>query len=194
MDELKERVKACNKCALSKTRGKIIFGEGNPHAEILVIGEAPGREEDKIGRPFVGKSGELLNKILTVCGFSRNEHIYISNIVRCHPPGNRVPSVSEVQTCFPYLLEQIGFIDPKIIITLGATPLKELTDNKGAKITKLRGRWINWNDRLLMPVYHPAALLRNPALKADTWEDFKNVVRKYRELVDRTHQTGVEID
>ncbi len=187
MDKLKTKIESCTRCDLYKTRNNVIFGEGNHKAEILLVGEAPGADEDRVGRPFIGKSGQLLEKILTVCGFTRKEHVFISNIVRCRPPGNRVPTNEESINCLPYLLKQIELIDPKIVITLGATSLKKLTNNSAYKITRVRGTWINWNNRLLMPVYHPAALLRNPQLKRETWEDFKKVVFKYRELVDPDH-------
>lgn len=187
MEKLKRRIETCTRCDLHGTRNKVIFGEGNHNAAIMLVGEAPGADEDRVGRPFIGKSGQLLEKILAVCGFTRKEHVFISNIVRCRPPGNRVPSDRETESCLPYLLEQIELIDPKIIITLGATSLKKLTGNNSYKITKVRGSWIDWNSRLLMPVYHPAALLRNPNLKKDTWTDFKEIVHKYRELVDPDH-------
>ena len=187
MENLRERILTCTSCPLHKTRNNSIFGEGAPDAEILLVGEAPGADEDRLGRPFIGKSGQLLEKILQVSGFTREKHVFISNIVRCRPPNNRVPTALELETCLPYLTEQIELIDPKIIITLGATSLKKLLGNESYKITKVRGNWINWNGRLVMPVFHPAALLRNPNLKHDTWEDFKKVIDKYRELVDPDH-------
>lgn len=171
----------------SKTRKNSILGEGQQNAEILLVGEAPGADEDRVGRPFVGKSGQLLEKILDACGFTRKSHVFLSNIVRCRPPDNRVPTAAEVQACLPYLLEQIERINPQIIITLGATSLKKLLGDESCKISKVRGNWINWNGRLVMPVYHPAALLRNPNLKNDTWADFKRVIDKYRQLVDPDH-------
>jgi len=189
MKNLKKRIQTCTKCPLHKTRNKSIFGEGNQNAEILLIGEAPGGKEDKIGRPFIGKSGQLLEKILEACGFTRETHVFISNIVRCRPPNNRVPSTAEIETCIPYLMEQIELINPQIIITLGATSLKKLLGNESYKISKVRGNWIKWNNRLVMPVYHPAALLRNPNLKNETWEDFKKVIDKYRQRVDPNHFT-----
>jgi len=185
-DKIKTDVLQCTKCILYKTRNKPIFGEGNPQAKILLIGEAPGRDEDLIGRPFVGKSGKLLDKILAACYFNRNDHVFISNIVKCRPPGNRLPTNDEVKICIPYLYKQIECIDPVILILLGSIALKSLLGND-KKITQLRGNWIKWNDRWVMPVYHPAALLRNPALKRETWEDYKKVVYKYRELVEPDH-------
>ncbi len=190
MDALKEEILNCTACKLHQTRKNAIWGEGNFSAEIMVIGEAPGADEDRIGRPFVGKSGQLLDKIFAACGFTREEHIFISNIVKCRPPANRVPTEEEVKACFPFLLRQIELVDPKIIIPLGATALKRLFNDPSMKITKLRGTWMDWNDRLVMPVFHPSALLRDPNLKRPTWEDYKKVVFKYRELVDANHYSA----
>ena len=190
MEQLKNRILDCTACGLHKTRQHAIWGEGNPGAEVLLIGEAPGAEEDRIGRPFVGKSGQLLDKILAACGFTRQEHVFLSNILRCRPPGNRVPKDEEVNACLPFLYEQINLVDPKIVIPLGATALKRLLKDDSLRITRIRGNWIPWNGRLVMPVYHPSALLRNPALKRDTWEDYKKVVFKYRELVDPGHYSA----
>jgi DNA polymerase len=186
MEQLKNDIQHCTKCELYKTRNNPIFGEGHPNAEILIIGEAPGRDEDRIGRPFVGKSGQLLDKILIACGFTRQKHVFISNIVRCRPPNNRPPKEDEAKTCIPYLYRQIELVDPKILILLGATALKYIMGS-GHRITKEHGHWLNWKDRLAMPVYHPAALLRNPYLKRDTWEDYKKIFFKYRELIDANH-------
>lgn len=187
MERLKQRIMTCTDCPLHKSRNKAIFGEGNPNAEIFLVGEAPGANEDRDGRPFIGKSGQLLDNILTACGFTRQQHVFISNIVRCRPPNNRVPTNREVETCIPYLFEQIDLVNPKIIITLGATSTRKLLKDDSCKITAIRGNWIQWNNRLLMPVYHPAALLRNPNLKKETWEDFKKVIQTYRNLVDPNH-------
>jgi len=186
MEQLKQEVLSCKKCELHHTRHNVIFGEGNHGAKILIIGEAPGHDEDIIGRPFVGKSGQLLDKILAACGFTREQHVYISNIVKCRPPGNRVPTDQEAKTCIPYLMKQIELIDPLILIPLGASALRVFF-GKEYRITQVRGNWLNWYNKLVMPVYHPAALLRNPNLKRDTWEDYKKVVYKYRELVDPQH-------
>lgn len=145
-------------------------------------------DEDFQGTPFVGKSGQLLDKILAACGFTRDEHVFITNIVKCRPPNNRVPSPHEATTCMPYLLKQIELINPKIIILLGATALKHMAGQEH-RITRERGNWIDLNGRLAIPVFHPAALLRNPALKRPTWEDFKKIVFKYRQLVDPNHKS-----
>lgn len=183
---LAEEIKNCHKCPLGETRTNAVFGDGNLHSKILLIGEGPGYYEDLQGKAFVGKSGQLLDKILNACGFTREEHVFIGNIVKCRPPGNRDPKPEERTACLPYLYEQINYMDPQIIILLGATALKGLID-PDARITKVRGQWIQWQGRLVMPTYHPSALLRNPQLKRPVWEDFKNVVNKYRELINPEH-------
>lgn len=188
LEEFKREVELCQKCDLRKGCQRVIFGEGNSDAGIMLIGEGPGREEDRLGRPFVGRAGQLLDKILNACGFDRMNHVYIANIVKCRPPGNRAPLPDEKEYCLPYLYKQIEIIDPKIIILLGATALQGLIDPK-ARISKMRGMWLMWENRYVMPTYHPAALLRNPNLKRPTWEDFKLIVDKYRELVDANHQS-----
>ena len=187
MEKLETEIRNCTKCDLAKTRNKVVTGDGNAFANIMLIGEGPGFDEDKTGKPFVGKSGQLLDKILEACNFKRDVHLFISNIVKCRPPSNRVPTDAEVKTCIPFLYKQIELVNPKIIVTLGSTSLKCLTGDNSLKITKLHGQWLQWDNRLLMPVYHTSALLRNPALKRDTWEDFKKIILKYRELVDPNH-------
>ena len=186
LEELQAEVQTCTKCALHNTRTKTVFGNGNPKADILLIAEAPGYYEDQSGVVFQGKSGILLDKILAACGFKRDD-IFISNIVKCRPPDNRTPTDHEKATCLPYLHQQISLIQPKIIILLGATALKGLID-PNARITQLRGQWIEWNSYKVMPTYHPSALLRNPQLKRPVWEDFKAVVQAYRALVDPNHE------
>ena len=186
MEELKEKATNCTLCALRAGCSQVVFGEGNPEARVMLIGEGPGAEEDKLGRPFVGRAGQLLDKILEACGFNRFTHTYIANIVKCRPPQNRIPTPEERLKCKSYLLKQIEVIDPVIIILLGATALQGLID-PAAKITGMRGMWLNWQGIWVMPTYHPAALLRNTALKKPTWEDFKQVVIKYREIIDPGH-------
>jgi DNA polymerase len=184
--KLREEALQCTKCQLYKSRNKLVFGEGSPESPIFMIGEGPGYDENEQGRPFVGKSGQLLDKILAASGFNRKEHVYIGNIVKCRPPGNRNPSPEEAACCMPYLQKQIEIINPQIIILMGAVALKYMIGEE-QRITKVRGQWIQHIDRLYIPVFHPSALLRNPALKKDTWEDYKNIVRKYREIVDAGH-------
>lgn len=184
--QLEEKVKACRRCSLRHGCNQVVFGEGNPAARIVLCGEGPGADEDRLGRPFVGRAGQLLDKILEACGFNRFEHVYILNTVKCRPPGNRVPAEDERMTCRPNLEAQLRLIRPVIIVLMGATALQEIIDPKG-KITKVRGTWTKWESFLVMPTYHPAALLRNPKLKVDVWKDFKEVVYKYRELVNPDH-------
>jgi DNA polymerase len=184
---LTEKVHTCTRCGLHEQRTHAVFGTGNPYAELMVIGEGPGEEEDKQGLPFVGKSGQLLDKILGAAGFSREENVFIANIVKCRPPANREPTPEERAFCLPFLLLQIEMIQPSIIILLGSTALKGLIDPDG-KISQVRGKWIEWNDYLVMPTYHPSALLHNPDLKKDVWDDMKHVIQKYQEIVDPTHK------
>ncbi len=186
LSELKEEVQQCTRCRLAHTREHVVFGEGNPEASLFLIGEAPGRNEDEQGRPFVGRSGQLLDKILSVCGFTRKDHAFITSIVKCRPPDNRMPTTEELSCCKPCLLRQIELIKPEMLIFLGATALKNML-GPSMKITRVRGQWLQWEDLPAMAVYHPAALLRTPSLKKDTWEDFKRIVGKYRELVDPEH-------
>jgi DNA polymerase len=189
LESLRAQVDTCQRCKLREGCQRVVFGEGNPEASLMLIGEGPGAEEDKLGRPFVGRAGQLLDKILEACGFERFTHTYIGNIVKCRPPQNRIPTDEERLTCRPYLHRQIDIIMPKIIVLLGATALQGLIDPQ-AKITKARGNWLMWQGIWVMPTYHPAALLRNPQLKRPTWEDFKKVVAKYRELVDPNHYSA----
>lgn len=189
MEILRQEVINCQKCPLGATRTNAVFGDGNPDAEIMIIAEGPGYHEDMKGHTFLGPSGQMLDKILDACGFQRDEHIFISNIVRCRPPENRAPKPEEREACLPYLMKQIELINPKFIILLGATALKGLID-PNARITQVRGKWIQWNGRLVMPTYHPSALLRNPNMKRPVWEDMKLVVAKYRELVDAEHYSA----
>jgi uracil-DNA glycosylase family 4 len=186
---LKEEILKCTKCDLAKSRHHVIFGEGNTNGGIFIIGEAPGRDEDMQGRPFVGKSGQLLDKILAACGFTRSEHVFISNIVKCRPPDNRIPTPQEAAVCMPWLLKQIELINPEILILLGATALRYMA-GPDHKITLEHGIWLNVNGRLVMPVFHPSALLRDPSLKRDTWEDFKKIVHKYREMINPNHYSA----
>jgi len=185
--DLEKEVAQCRKCALHQNRTHTVFGMGNPFSELMLIGEGPGQDEDKQGLPFVGKSGQLLDKILAASGFSREENVYIANIVKCRPPNNRAPESGEVETCLPFLIKQIETIQPKIIVLLGSTALRSLIDSE-ARITKARGKWIEWDNLLVMPTFHPSALLRNANLKKDVWEDFKKVIETYRKLIDPGHQ------
>jgi len=174
LDSLQKQAQNCHLCDLSKSRQKVVFGEGNPQADIFIVGEGPGATEDSSGRPFVGRSGELLSKMLeNVLGLTREE-VYISNIVKCRPPSNRVPTPTEAHTCQPYLLKQIALIKPKLIVTLGATAYHYLTgDDTG--ITKVRGTLHAYENITLIPTYHPSYLLRNPSAKKEVFEDLLKI-------------------
>lgn len=187
LEKLALQVQSCKNCDLHKTRNKPVFGSGSWQAPVFMIGEGPGADEDRLGVAFVGKSGQLLDKILAACNFTREEHVFISNVVKCRPPANRNPLPEEQAACLPFLEEQIRLIGPKILITLGAVATKAFLGGD-AKITRIRGQWHNWNGYHLLPTYHPSALLRNPNLKREAWDDFKKVILKYRELVDPMHE------
>lgn len=177
LDELDNMINSCKKCALGNTRNKFVFGVGNPQADVLVIGEGPGADEDAKGEPFVGRAGRLLDDILDAIHFSRKKDVYIANIVKCRPPDNRNPLPGEVKECFPYLMKQIEIIQPKMILCLGLVAANNLLDNK-LSLTKMRGQFFDWNNIKVMVTYHPAALLRNPNWKRGCWEDVK-LFRKY---------------
>lgn len=173
-EPLKEQALSCTKCSLSKTRTHVVFGKGNVNAELMFVGEAPGFDEDVQGEPFVGLAGQLLTKIIQAMGYSRNE-VYIANVLKCRPPNNRSPQQDEIESCRPYLDAQIRKIQPKVIVALGAFAAQTLlkTDKK---ISGLRGFFHDLNGIQLMPTYHPAYLLRNPAEKKSVWEDMKIVM------------------
>ena len=164
----------CTRCKLHTTRNKIVFGDGNPKAELVFVGEGPGRDEDAQGLPFVGRAGKLLTQMIEAMGLQRKE-VYICNVVKCRPPENRLPEPDEIKTCSPYLLRQLDAIDPKVIVCLGACSAQTLLEtNRG--ISHFRGQWLDFRGRKLMATYHPAYLLRNPAAKADVWKDLQKVM------------------
>lgn len=179
-DELFNVVQGCMRCPLSQYRTNVVPGEGNPMASLMFIGEGPGREEDLSGRPFVGAAGQLLDKMIAAIGM-RREEVYIANIVKCRPPGNREPKEEEAKACLPYLRRQVYLIKPKIIVCLGATALRYVID-PNARITRVRGQWVERKGYWLIATYHPAALLRDPAKKYEAWEDFKRIRDKMKEL------------
>ncbi|MFW5803178.1 MAG: uracil-DNA glycosylase [Verrucomicrobiota bacterium] len=172
-ETLQRAVRACRLCPLCESRTNAVFGEGNPNADLMFIGEGPGADEDAQGRPFVGRSGELLTKMIAAMQFTREE-VFIANIVKCRPPDNRNPEKSEAQACLPYVLRQIELIQPKVIVLLGATPLKWLLGKSG--ITRLHGQWFELNGIAVMPSFHPAFLLRDPRQKRPAWEDLQKVM------------------
>ncbi|MEW5925667.1 MAG: uracil-DNA glycosylase [Candidatus Zixiibacteriota bacterium] len=170
----------CQKCPLGATRTKFVYGVGNPKANVMFIGEAPGRDEDLRGEPFVGRAGQLLDKILAAINFKR-EDVYIANILKCRPPNNRDPQPDEMQTCMPYLMEQIRLIKPKIICALGRISAQGLLQTT-TPLGKLRGHWHDFSGIPFIVTYHPAALLRFPMYKRDTWEDVQRLRQKFDEL------------
>lgn len=179
LDELHRRASVCVKCReLAETRTQVVFGAGNPRAELMFVGEAPGADEDAQGEPFVGRAGQLLTKIIKAMGFERSD-VYIANVLKCRPPNNRTPAPQEEENCLPYLVAQIEIIQPKVIVALGAVALQTLLAVK-LGISKTRGRWYEFKRVPLMPTYHPAFLLRNQKveLKRETWEDMLQVLEK----------------
>lgn len=173
---------SCNGCSLSATRTNVVFGDGNERSKLLFIGEGPGAEEDSQGVPFVGRAGQLLTQILTAGGIDRKD-VYITNIVKCRPPENRVPTPEEMIVCDQHLQTQIMLIDPALIILLGNTPTRWiLKTNEG--ITKIRGRWFEWRGKAVMPMFHPSYLLRNASSKEGspkhlTWIDIQEVKKSW---------------
>jgi DNA polymerase len=185
LTEVQERVRPCTKCPnLASSRTQTVFGVGNPDADIMFVGEAPGADEDAQGEPFVGRAGQLLTKIIKAMGFPREE-VYIANVLKCRPDvpagsfGNRPPTPREMQTCRPYLMEQIDIIKPKVIVALGAVAVEGLLGTR-APMRELRGRWDSFNGTPLMITYHPAYLLRNqsPSEKRKVWEDMMLVLER----------------
>jgi uracil-DNA glycosylase family 4 len=186
LDDLAAHCHQCQRCNLAPTRTHVVVSRGNPQASIMIIGEGPGQQEDEQGKPFVGKSGQLLDKIFAAVRLDTEKDVYICNMVKCRPPGNRTPTTDEVVACKGYLLEQIRLMDPKIILLTGATAMKGLTGEKRG-ITKIRGQWIEWEGRLCMPIFHPAYLLRNPSRQKNSpkwlmWQDIQAVKAKLDEL------------
>ena len=176
LEDFRNKIKNCKKCELCSTRTQFVFGEGDPRARLVFVGEAPGKDEDLQGRPFVGKAGDLLTKMITAMQFTR-EQVYIANIVKCRPPKNRNPLPEEAAACLPYLQRQIELIQPKVIVILGAVPLKYLLNKTG--ITRLRGQWDSYNGIKVMPTFHPAYLLRDPKAKGVTWSDLQQVMKLF---------------
>lgn len=176
LDLINDEVKACTKCPLHKTRTQTVFGSGNPKAQLVFVGEAPGAEEDRQGLPFVGRAGQLLTDIIVKGMKMKREDVYICNVLKCRPPNNREPNPMEVFHCEPYLLRQLEIIKPKVICALGrvaAQTLLKTTDS----IEKLRGKWHNYHGIPLRVTYHPAYLLRNPADKKKAWLDIQEIIK-----------------
>ncbi len=174
LDDLRAIAIVCEKCRLAKTRTQVVYGVGNPNADLMFIGEAPGRDEDQQGEPFVGRAGQLLTDIINAMKLTRDD-VYISNVVKCRPPENRNPEPDELDACRPYIRQQVEIIQPKVIVTLGPFALQSLTE-KIYSISSVRGQWLDYNGVKVMPTYHPAYLLRTPSAKKDVWADMKKVM------------------
>jgi uracil-DNA glycosylase family 4 len=172
--KVREDLGECTRCRLHEGRNKIVFGDGNPRAELVFVGEGPGADEDAQGLPFVGRAGKLLTQMIEAMGLQR-EDVYICNVVKCRPPENRQPEDDEVRTCSPFLLRQLDVIAPKVIVCLGAVAAKTLLEtNRG--ISQFRGQWLEFRGRKLLATYHPAYLLRNPNAKGEVWKDLQKVM------------------
>jgi len=174
LERIREDLGECTRCRLHKQRNKIVFGQGNPHAELVFVGEGPGHDEDIQGLAFVGRAGKLLTQMIEAMGLTRDD-VYICNVVKCRPPENRKPEEDEVATCSPYLFRQLDVIKPKAIVCLGGTAAQALLKTKDS-ISRFRGTWFDYRGTKLLATYHPAYLLRNPAAKADVWQDLKKVM------------------
>lgn len=178
LDEIRADLGDCQRCRLARGRNRIVFGDGNPGAKLVFVGEGPGFEEDQQGKPFVGAAGQLLSRIIEAINLTRSQ-VYICNIVKCRPPKNRNPEPAEISTCFPFLERQIAAIQPDIICALGSVAAQTLLQTT-MSISRLRGRFHEYKGIKVLPTYHPAYLLRNPDKKRDVWEDMKMLMKEYR--------------
>ena len=183
LTEVREELGECTRCKLCRGRTQIVFGVGNPRADLVFVGEAPGAEEDAQGEPFVGRAGQLLTRIIHAIGF-RREDVYICNIIKCRPPGNRNPEADEITSCEPFLLKQLEAIRPKLICALGGPASQTLLKTK-EPISRLRGRLFEFRGIPLLPTYHPAYLLRNPHEKKTVWQDMQLLQRELGRLTGR---------
>ena len=172
--KIREDLGECTRCKLHKTRNKIVFGDGSAKAQLVFVGEGPGADEDAQGLPFVGRAGKLLTQMIEAMGLQRGD-VYICNVVKCRPPGNRQPEKDEVDACSPYLFRQLDALQPKAIVCLGATAAQTLLQTNRS-ISQFRGQWLDFRGFKMMPTYHPAYLLRNPAAKSDVWKDLQKVM------------------
>lgn len=179
LDDIQTDLGNCQRCGLASTRKNIVFGAGHPRARVVFVGEGPGRDEDQQGYPFVGEAGKLLDRILAAMGLCRDE-VYICNVIKCRPPQNRNPNGDEISACEPFLRRQLAVIKPQIIVAMGRFAAQTLLQQQVA-ISKLRGTWYSYQDIPLMPTFHPAYLLRNPAGKREVWEDMKQVLRRLQQ-------------
>ena len=174
LEQIRNEIGDCTRCKLSAGRTKLVFGVGNPEADLMFVGEAPGRDEDLKGEPFVGRAGKLLTQIIQAIDLRRDD-VYIANVIKCRPPKNRNPDRDEIETCEPFLLAQIDAIKPRVIVALGAFALKALIQDDKTPISKARGRVYSYRGAKLIPTFHPAFLLRSPERKREVWEDMKKV-------------------
>ncbi len=190
-ESLEQTCRTCRKCSLAETRTNVVFGVGNPQAEVLFVGEGPGEQEDLTGEPFVGRAGKLLDDMLSIVDLDRRSNIYIANIVKCRPPGNRDPLNVEQDACIDYLRAQTALIRPKIIVCLGRVAAMRII-REDFKITKEHGQWFQRGGVWMMAMLHPAALLRDPRRKPDAFMDLKILRAKIREICQHTYddQTG----
>ncbi len=179
LEAVREILGECTRCRLHEKRTKIVFGQGHPKSRLMFVGEGPGADEDRQGLAFVGKAGQLLTRIIAAIGLTRDE-VYIANIVKCRPPKNRDPQPDEIETCLPFLKQQIQVIRPEIVCALGAPAARTLLNTK-APISRLRGRFYDVDGVQVMPTYHPAYLLRNPAEKRAVWEDMQAIQKRYEQ-------------
>jgi uracil-DNA glycosylase len=182
MDSMSQDCNACQRCDLGATRTHAVVSRGNPDAKIMIIGEGPGENEDLTGKPFVGKAGQLLDRVLESVGLTEDD-VFICNIVKCRPPGNRKPTKTEMNACRPYLMEQIRLVNPPIVMLAGASAIEGLFSEKAVKITQIRGEWREWEGRQCMPVFHPSYLLRNASKAKGSpkwlmWQDIQEVKRR----------------
>lgn len=176
LENIRRELGDCRRCSLGEKRTNLVFGVGNANADIAFVGEAPGRDEDLRGEPFVGEAGQLLTKIVLAMGLAR-EDVYICNVLKCRPPNNRNPQPDEIESCEPFLLRQLQAISPKVIVALGTFAAQTLLRTR-EPISRLRGRFHDYHRIPLMPTFHPAYLLRNPAMKREVWDDMKTVLKK----------------
>jgi DNA polymerase len=187
LEDIRTDVGECTRCKLHRSRTTIVFGEGDPRARIMFVGEGPGAEEDAQGRPFVGRAGQLLNRMIEAMGF-RREDVYITNVVMCRPPNNRTPEPDEIATCEPFLFRKIRVIKPDVVVALGAIAAQSLLGTK-APIGQIRGRFFDAHGTKVLPTFHPAFLLRAPERKREAWEDLKKVRDYVRSLSRSTDAT-----
>ena len=186
--QLSQEISECRGCRLCETRNHVVPGEGNPHALLMFIGEGPGRDEDLQGRPFVGRSGKLLTRMIRSIGLEREE-VYICNVVKCCPPQNRNPEPDEAQACLNYLRAQVALVRPRVIVLLGKVACR-YTLNQEVSVMREHGRWFERKGVWFMPTYHPSALLRDPTKKRDAWEDFQKIRDKLSEIRAEGEQAG----